>query len=213
MQNSLESICEEAISEGQRIDLSGCNYGETTGCCSFLNRPPSYYYFLAGLVRSQRMTHILEIGTHCGGSIMSMSRGLSKIGRIRSKFVTVDLERKNEDGFREYSHIERITGDSLEENVIKKVRGRFTRSTDLIYIDSLHEYEHVKKNIEIYAKPLNPRYIALDDIRQCDSMRKLWSMLTREFKERAFDASDIAIRKGAGLGVIYPFPTPVSEMV
>ncbi len=80
---------------------------------------------------------------------MSMSKGLNKEDRPRSKLVTVDLEHKNQDGFREYSHIERITGDSLDEDVIKKVRERFTRSADLIYIDSLHEYDHVKKNLEI----------------------------------------------------------------
>ena len=202
MQGSLELICERAMREGQKIDLAGCNYGETTGCCSFLKRPTNYYYFLAGLVRSQRMTHILEIGTHFGGSIMSMSRGLNKEDRPRSKLVTVDLERKNQDSFREYSHIERITGDSLDEDVIKKVRKRFTRFAYIIYIDSLHEYDHVKKNLEIYAKPLDPRYIALDDIRQCNEMARLWSALKQQFKENAFDASDITIRKGAGFGVI-----------
>ena len=202
MHDSLKSICEQAMREGRKIDLAGCNYGKTTGCCSFLNRPTSYYYFLAGLVRSQRMAHILEIGTHFGGSIMSMSRGLNKKDMTRSKLVTVDLERKNKDGFREYSHIERITGDSLDEDVIKKVRERFTRSADLIYIDSLHEYEHVKKNLEIYAKPLDPRYIVLDDIRQCDEMERLWNALKQEFKEDAFDASYITIRNGAGFGII-----------
>ncbi len=207
MQDNLKLICERAMRGGLKIDLSGCNYGETTGCCSFLKRPTNYYYFLAGLVRSRRMTHILEIGTHCGGSIMSMSRGLSKKDLPKSKLVTVDIEHKRQDGFKEYAHIRHIIGDSLDKDVIERVVECFERPIDLIYIDSLHEYDHTKKNIDTYGKRLHPRYIVLDDIRQCDSMRKLWSMLTREFKERAFDASDIAIRKGAGFGVIYPFPT------
>ncbi len=188
--------------EGLKIDLSGCNYGETTGPCRFIKRPTNYYYFLAGLVRSQRMTRILEIGTHFGGSIMSMSRGLNKKDIPKSKLVTVDIERKNRDGFKEYSHIKHVTGNSLDEEVIKKVCECFEVPIDLIYIDSLHEYEHTKKNIEIYAKSLNPRYIALDDIRQCDSMVELWSALTQEFKENTLDVSDITIRKGAGFGVI-----------
>ncbi|MCK4463380.1 MAG: class I SAM-dependent methyltransferase [Candidatus Omnitrophica bacterium] len=195
-------MCERAMREGLKIDLSGCNYGETTGPCRFIKRPTNYYYFLAGLVRSQRMTRILEIGTHFGGSIMSMSRGLNKKDIPKSKLVTVDIERKNRDGFKEYSHIKHVTGNSLDEEVIKKVCECFEVPIDLIYIDSLHEYEHTKKNIEIYAKSLNPRYIALDDIRQCDSMVELWSALTQEFKENTLDVSDITIRKGAGFGVI-----------
>ena len=202
MQENLKSICERAMREGLRVDLAGCNYGETTGPCGFLKRPTNYYRFLAGLVRSQRMTRILEIGTHFGGSIMSMSRGLKKRDMDKSKLVTVDIERKNQDGFREYPRIERITGDSLDKNVIKKVAGHFERPIDLIYIDSLHEYDHTRKSIDVYAGRLNPRYVALDDIRQCDPMARLWSDLAREFKENAFDASDVTIRKGAGFGVI-----------
>ena len=202
MQDNLKSVCALAMQEGQKIDLTGCNYGETTGPGPALKRPTNYYYFLAGLVRSQRMTRVLEIGTNCGGAIMSMSRGLNKKNIPKSKLVTVDIEYKNQDGFKEYSHIERITGDSLSRNIIKKVGERFDKPVDLIYIDSLHEYEHTRKNIDIYAKSLNPRYIALDDIRQCDSMVKLWNAITREFKENAFDASEISIRKGAGFGII-----------
>jgi len=190
------------MKEGLKIDLSGCNYGETTGPCSFLKRPTKYYYFLAGLIRSRGMTHILEIGTHCGGSIMSMDRGLNDKDRPKSKLVTVDIENKNHDGFKEYPDIKRITGDSLNEDTIKKVWECFDRPIDLIYIDSLHEYEHTKKNIEIYAERLNPQYIAIDDIRQCQAMRDLWKTIKNKFKESAFDASNVSIRKGAGFGVI-----------
>ncbi len=202
MQDNLKLICERAMQEGLKIDLSGCSYGETTGSCSFIKRPTNYYYFLAGLVRLQRMSFILEVGTHFGGAIMSMSRGLNKKDIPKSKLVTVDIQYKNSNGFKEYPNIERITGDSLSSDVIKKIVESFDRSIDLIYIDSLHEYEHTKKNIEIYAEKLNPRYVVLDDIRQCDSMVKLWSVLTQKFKENTFDASDISIRKGAGFGVI-----------
>ncbi|MFC1666312.1 O-methyltransferase [Candidatus Omnitrophota bacterium] len=202
MQDRLKSICEQAMGEGLKIDLEGCHYGETTGSCKVIRRPTSYYYFLAGLIRSQRMTHVLEIGTNSGGSIMSMYRGLDKEDILNSKLVTVDIERKNQEGFKEYPNIERITGDSLDERVIKEVQNRFDRPIDLIYIDSLHEYSHTKKNIDVYVRLLDPRYIVLDDIRQCDSMVELWKDITQEFKNNAFDASDVSFRKGAGIGVI-----------
>jgi len=202
MQDNLRSICERAMEEGLKIDLAGCNYGKTTGPCAFLRRPTKYYHFLAGMVRSRGMTRILEIGTHFGGSIMSMERGLSDNKRPESKLVSVDIERKNEDGFKKYPRIKRITGDSLDEKTIKEVCGFFKRPIDLVYIDSLHEYEHTKENMEIYAGRLNPRYVAIDDIRQCDSMRKLWAFVKEEHKDNAFDASDVTIREGAGFGVI-----------
>ena len=198
----LKTICEHAMRVGTNIDLSKCHYGETTGPCSFLNRPANYYFFLAGLVRLQRLTQILEIGTNCGGSIMAINKGLYEDDIAKSRIVTVDITRKNEDGFSKYPHIKRIQGDSLSNEVVEKAVKFFDGEVDLIYIDSVHEYEHTRNNINIYAGKLNPRYLVLDDIRQCDGMRRLWSELKEKFKDNAFDASDVSIRKGAGLGVI-----------
>jgi len=204
MQNvqPLKEICEQAMEAGKQIDLSDCVYGETTGSSFFLNRPTNYYFFLSGFVMTQRLTHILEIGTNCGGSIMSISKGLPEDSIARSQLVTVDIACKNEDGFKKYPHISRIQGDSLDEEVVKKVASSFDRDIDLLYIDSLHEYEHTKENIDIYTDKLNPNYVILDDIRQCDDMKKLWNELEEKFKDNAFDISDISRRKGAGFGII-----------
>ncbi len=198
----LETICEDAMDAGVDIDLSSCHYGETTGPCVFIRRPTSYYFFLAGLVKLERLTQILEIGTNSGGSIMAISKGLHKEDIVKSRIVTVDITRKNEDGFSKYPHIKRIQGDSLSNEVVEEALKSFDGAVDLIYIDSLHEYEHTKDNINIYAEKLNPRYLVLDDIRQCDDMQRLWSELKEKFKDSAFDASRVSIRKGAGFGVI-----------
>lgn len=199
---SLKKICELAMDAGRHIDLSDCPYGQTTGPCSFINRPANYYFFLAGLVKSERLTHILEIGTNYGGSIMSMSKGLHEDDIEGGRLVTVDITRKNDEGFKKYPHIKRIYGNSLDGEVVRKIAGLFDRDVDLIYIDSLHEYDHTNENIDIYSGRLNPRYLILDDIRQCDGMRKLWSELKERFADNAFDASDVCVRKGAGFGAI-----------
>ena len=198
----LKEICEQAMKAGKQADLSDCLYGETTGSCPFINRPTNYYFFLSGFVMTQRLTRILEIGTNCGGSIMSISKGLHEDDIARSQLVTVDIIHKNEEGFKKYPHINRIQGDSLDEEVVKKVVASFDKDIDLLYIDSLHEYEHTKENINIYTDKLNPSYVILDDIRQCDDMKKLWKELEEKFGDSAFDASDISRRKGAGFGII-----------
>ena len=187
---------------GLTIDLSDCPYGETTGPCSFIKRPTSYYFFLAGFVRLKRLNRILEIGTNSGGSIMSISKGLHEYGIASSQLVTVDIVTKNDEGFKKYPKIKRVHGNSLDGGVIEEVVGHFEKKIDLLYIDSLHEYTHTEKNIDVYGDSLKPRYIILDDIRQCDEMRRLWSELEEKFGDNAFDASDIVIRKGAGFGVI-----------
>ena len=200
--DNLKEICKQAMNVGKTIDLSDCPYGETTGPSSFIARPTNYYYFLAGFARSENLTQILEIGTNYGGSIMSISKGLNKIDTQTSRLVTVDIISKNDTGFKKYSNIKRIEGNSLDEEIIKKIVGSFDKEIDLVYIDSVHEYIHTKKNINIYADKLNPRYVILDDIRQCDDMKKLWKELVEKFGHNAFDASDVSIRKGAGFGVI-----------
>ena len=198
----LKQICEHAMKRGVSMDLSDCHYGETTGACSFLKRPTNYYFFLAGFVRVERLSSILEVGTNSGGSIMSVSKGLDPRDIATSRIVTVDIIRKNDEGFSRYPNITRIDGDSLDEKVVTKIIGAFDKEIGLLYIDSLHEYEHTKKNMDIYVGKLNPRYVILDDIRQCEDMRKLWGELKEKFGDNAFDASEITIRKGAGFGVI-----------
>lgn len=198
----MSDICLAAVKEGRRIDLTGCNYGETDGCCRFIARPTRYYYFLAGLVRSQRITYILEAGTHCGGSIMSMARGIRKRHLKRSRLVTVDVASKNDAGFKEYPFIKRIKGDSASETTAERVAGAFDRPIDLFYIDSLHEYGHTRSNIDIYTDKLNPKYIVLDDIRLSEPMRRLWREITEKFAKEALDLSEMVGRNQAGFGIV-----------
>ena len=202
MKPNLKKLCEYSQDEGRKIDLSDCSYGETSGPCKFIKRPTNYYYFLAGFVRYNSFNRILEIGTHFGGSIRSITKGVQLKDIENGRIATVDIVDKNPDGFNDYPYIKRFIGDSLNDDIIDSIAKYFDKKVDLLYIDSLHEYTHTMKNIEIYGNALSPEYIILDDIRQCESMERLWTDLVKEFKERAFDASEIAIRPGAGFGVI-----------
>jgi cephalosporin hydroxylase len=204
MTDDLKNICERAINEGQKLDLRGCCYGEPTGWIGPPSKTPNkYYYFLAGLVRSQHLCNILDIGTHFGGSIMSMAKGLHKECITRSRLVTVDIACKNEEKFKNYPYIKRVEGDATKQKVIKKITESFRGKIDLIYIDSDHKYEHVKTVIYVYANRLRPKYIVLDDILLNNSMKRLWKELKKKFKDRAYDVSKLGIRKdNVGFGVI-----------
>jgi len=187
---------------GQKINLSKYHYGRTGGSCPYIKRPTNYYFFLAGLVRTENLRYILEIGTHFGGSIRSMRKGLNKKYFFGNKLVTVDITDNNISGLKGFPRIHKILGDSLEKKAANRAINCFKKPIDLLYIDSIHEYDHTMSNINIYAPKLDPLYIVLDDIRQCDSMRKLWADLTRKYDDKAYDASEIAIRRGAGFGII-----------
>ncbi len=198
----LAEIYEAAMKEGRKIDLTGCNYGETDGCAKFIGRPTNYYYFLAGFVKTQRLRYILEIGTHFGGSIMSMARSMRNWDARRSRIVTVDISRKNEEGFKNYPRIKRLQGDSTSGEIVEELTGTFNKPIDLLYIDSLHEYDHAKRNIEIYSRMLKPKYIILDDIRLSGAMQRLWSEMLDRFGENASDISLVVGRREAGFGII-----------
>ncbi len=200
--NPLKDICTRAMAVGQKMDLSKCHYGNTSGRCLYIKRPTNYYFFLAGLVRAENLRYILEIGTHFGGSIRSMRKGLNKRHIFSNKLVTVDVTNDNMAGLKGFPRIHKIWGNSLAKKVANRAINCFKKPIDLLYIDSIHEYDHTMANINTYGPKLDPLYIVLDDIRQCDSMRKLWADITIKYGNRAYDASEIAIRKGAGFGII-----------
>ncbi|MBL7196611.1 MAG: class I SAM-dependent methyltransferase [Candidatus Omnitrophica bacterium] len=209
--NNMGSLCERAIIEGQKIDLKKCIY---ENLIEKVTRPEYYYYFLAGFVRIFHLTHILEIGTHFGGSIMSMSRGLSELDVKKCRLVTVDVTNENREGFLKLSHIKRIHGDSLEMDTIQRIEKCFDRDIDLLFIDSIHEYGHVAKCIMTYGEKLRPRYILLHDIYFNFSMRKLWQRLKLKFKDRIFDITEITKTGRCGMGLIvceYPMSFDFSD--
>lgn len=179
------------------IDVTGCHYGLHKRTGQYLAET-GYYSFLAGFVRSLKLQSILEIGTHYGGSSMAMSRGACSDGG-GLKIVTIDKTNLNPEGFRDYPHIRRIHGDSLRAEVVKKTLALLPAPIDLIYLDSKHEYEHAKANLETYAEPLQPAFVLLDDVHHNLSMEKIWAELVAAHP--CFDASELA-RRPCGFGVV-----------
>jgi predicted O-methyltransferase YrrM len=202
MTERLYDICNKAMAEGRKIDLSGCCYGESHWQGPFCDHPMPHHYFIAGFVKTQNCLNMLDLGTHYGGSVMSMSRGSDRNDSKKRKIATCDITFKNEEGFQKYPHIKRFQGDSLSQDTIKKISAFFNGSVDLLFIDTDHKAQILWMNLQVYIKHLQPEYILIDDIHLNPSMEKAWKRIRVEFKEKAFDATDILDRK-AGFGVVH----------
>jgi len=201
---SLESIVKDAWLAGRQIDLAGVQFGpsfrgwQETG---FVPGPVPYYYFLAGLVRSQGCSRILEIGTHFGGSALSMLRGIGDPSK--AKLVTVDISDRNP-ALHRMAGVTKLTGDANGETVIREVVDRFGGSQiDLMFVDADHSFSATALSLGAYGMLLRPRLVVLDDIAFNEGMQALWSRLRASYE--AVNCSDIvpAIRiKECGFGLM-----------
>ena len=164
---------EHVMKVGSAIVLSDCAYGEWKG--QYISTPHRYYFFLAGLIRLNDFTRILEIGTHYGGSTLAMSKGLTPEHADTARIVTVDIARHNEAPLAAVPSITRIQGDSLAARTVEKACGSFAGDIDLLFVDARHEHRDTLENVALYANRLKPKMIVLDDINLTDGMRELWS--------------------------------------
>ncbi len=188
----------------QNIDLSGCYYGEPFRKGPFVDKPCSYYFFLAGLVAQLRCSRILEIGTHFGGSIFSMARGVGYSGLVQTAdVITVDVKESNSEAFRTNELVIRILGDCLDDDVVQHVTQSFSGPVDLMFIDAVHNYEHTNRCLQRYSPLVSPRLVILDDIRLNPSMESLWKYRVVSCGDRAIDITDYSHReKNVGFGLL-----------
>jgi Rhamnosyl O-methyltransferase/CmcI len=189
----LREVCEEAFAAGSGVDLSGCHYGPHSRTGRYYELIP-YYYLLAGLPKLLGLRSALDIGTHYGGSAMSISRGMEGKGTV----VTVDITFRNKENLLKFENIKRVCGDSLKPEIAEKISYLLPEGAEMIYIDSFHDYYSLMRNIDLYSK-LSPRYIVMDDIRINDSMKRAW--LELQTKYATFDATDLTSRN-CGFGVL-----------
>jgi hypothetical protein len=200
----LEEMIREAWSVGKSIDLRGVQFGPSLPEwpeSRFFDNAFSYYFFLAGLVRTQRCSKILEIGTHFGGSGHAMLRGVPEAEAAR--VLTVDITDLNPE-LHNMPGLTKLTGDANSEAIVGQVFNYFAgESVDLIYIDTNHSFMPTLLSLGIYGIMLRPRLLVLDDIVLTDAMRKIWSRLCASYGE-AVNCCDVVpeirtVKAGFGL--------------
>lgn len=201
---NVTAALEQAFNFGKdEIDLSECYYGESHWSELFIDKPHDYYYFLAGIVAKLKCRRILELGTHFGGSIFSMAKGLEHVKQSQVEIVTVDIRDNNTEAFENNKIVTRFLGNCLSPGIIQKIGHSFSGAIDLLYIDSHHYYNHTRKCVDVYLKLVSPRYIIIDDIYLNDSMRQLWNELKNEHGDNAIDITGYSRREeNVGFGLL-----------
>jgi predicted O-methyltransferase YrrM len=199
----LQDLCATAYSVGKTIDMGGIVYGpahwEQTG---FVNRAPEYYYFLAGLVRTQQAKTIVEIGTWYGGSTRAMLRGFETPapGQL---IVTVDPQQRNLEAFRDHPEIVAIEGDAAEDRIVEQVAARVQPRLDILFVDGDHRYGPTKAVVEKYCHALRPKWMVFDDIHFRWSMEKTWARALRCYPGVTYDVGNgIGFQAPKGFGII-----------
>jgi hypothetical protein len=188
---SLHDVVRQAWTMGQTIDLAGVGYGPPhwTGDDRFVTAPAPYYFFLAGLVRSQQCRRILEIGTHYGGSTVAMLRGVAS--QSEACVVTVDVTDLNP-ALRSIAGVAKIVGDANSEAVIKQfIIALGNRPIDLLYVDAAHKFLPTITNLGLYVFLFRPRFVVIDDIVLNDSMKSLWSSICATLGAHAINCVDV----------------------
>jgi tetratricopeptide (TPR) repeat protein len=187
---ALKELVKQAWIVGNQIDLSECTYGVWHDGKTVFTTPSSYYYFLAGMVRVNRLSKILEIGTYRGGSILAMDRALED--KSVAKLVTIDINLFEPERLKSFPEIERIEGDSASAEVISEVVKKFEgEPIDLIYIDGDHKYESTMAAYSIYTTLLKPKFVIFDDITLNDSMFRMWRDILKTHGDRVLNTVEV----------------------
>jgi len=102
---------------------------------------------------------IIETGTHKGGSALFFVSICKLIGQ--GQVITIDIEDYD---IPSDPRIIKIVGNSVSEEVVKKVEKIVSNKSSMVVLDSAHNKEHVLKEMELYSKFVsNGCYLTVED--------------------------------------------------
>lgn len=175
-----DQVAENAWQSATYFDVSTIAYGRAHwGKRDTIKKTPAPYYgFLAGLIASQRIYRICEIGTHEGGATRAMAKALAD--RSKARIVTIDITRDSDQHLKKHGNITKVTGDAVSANTVARVLNMFSEShkIDLLFIDASHNYLSELLAFSIYTQALSPEIVVIDDINLNTHMQNLWKKIT-----------------------------------
>jgi predicted O-methyltransferase YrrM len=164
-----------------RINIA-MNEGEFEAMRS--NNGCNYYFYLRNLVSQLRPRNVLELGTSIGRSGLFMMLALPP----ESKFTTIEMGswmRGDLAPFFDDNRLRIVYGSDVDNAVYSPLE---LKDVDLLFIDTVHEIEHVKKEWSIYSKVLSPgALVVMDDIHLNDGMSTFWDSIPYEKMDVGLD--------------------------
>jgi len=136
-----------------------------------------YYLYLNALVAETKPKRVLELGTCEGGSALFMMLALP----AGASLTTVDIEEREPwqaKAFFGDTRLKRLVGNDLS---LRVYGAHAPCDIDLLFIDTVHEYEHVAAELALYLPLMAPGgVVVMDDISISLGMKRLWEGLKLE---------------------------------
>ncbi|MDD5065980.1 MAG: CmcI family methyltransferase [bacterium] len=124
---------------------------------------PQDMFAVQEIIYNTRPDYIVEIGVAWGGSLLFYSTIMEAIGG--KKIIGVDIFIPEDLRKRIFSHgaiskrITLITGSSLEETTVKRIRSIIGKSKKvMVVLDSNHTHEHVLRELKLYSPLVGKGY-------------------------------------------------------
>jgi len=119
-----------------------------------------YYSFLYNVVNKLKPKNIVELGNREGSSTISIAAGMDESQTLYTVGIKKNLHRVPPFVL-EQDNIHTIFGSSIDPGVVNSLPDNI----DFLFIDTLHEYSHLKLEWVYYQKKLSDgAIVACDDI-------------------------------------------------
>jgi len=114
---------------------------------------PTDCWIMREIINEVKPDYIIETGTGWGGSALFFASVLKNVNP-NGKVLTVDINPRTELAEKNKlfgQMVEVIKSDSVAPDLISKLKERVRNQKVFVTLDSLHTYEHVKKELELYS--------------------------------------------------------------
>lgn len=137
-------------------------------------KPPTDMWVYQELITEIKPGLIIETGTWCGGSALFMRDVLDKVNPS-GEVVTIDIEPERIDARARVPGITFIPESSVDQDTIGILCNRKVLCNEepvMVILDSNHSYEHVSRELELYAPFVTVGSILIvEDGSNCDSVQ------------------------------------------
>jgi cephalosporin hydroxylase len=144
--------------EAWRVFLGTCRYRYSYNF-TWLGRPiiqyPPDVLAVQELIWRVKPDLVVETGVAHGGSLMLSASLLALLGgRGRVVGIDVEIRKANRAAIERHPLARRITlieGSSTDEAVARRVRALAKGRRVMVFLDSMHTHDHVRRELELYA--------------------------------------------------------------